>query len=108
MSKVILKNYTDDRINKEIKKMLEFAVMDDEWNDRFECGEDFNILTKNIDMILEYVNNNYEGKLYLNSNIWYICYDCLVKILRLYGLDLIGEEKVTENEEVIFNDNRRN
>lgn len=97
----MIKHYTDERINECIEKMFEFGIKDNEFKERFTIGEDFIILANNIEKIINYVNSNYEGELYLNSNIYYICYDCLVKILEIYGLKLIGEQKVTENERVV-------
>lgn len=97
----MVKHYTDERINECIEKMFECGIKDEEFKERFITGEDFIILTNNIEKIINYVNSDYEGELYLNSNIYYICYDCLAKVLELYGLKLIGEQKVTENEKVV-------
>lgn len=98
---IILKHYDNENINKELRKMFERAVKDDEYEERFECGGDFEILMKDIDKTLKYVENGYKGKLYLNSNMWYICQETLINILALYGLKLIGTDKCTENEEVV-------
>lgn len=98
---VILKHYNNENINRELRKMFEKAVMDEEYLDRFECGGDFKILMDDIDKTLKYVEGGYKGTLYLNSNIWYVCQETLVHILALYGLKLIGTDKCTENEEVI-------
>lgn len=56
---------------------------------------------KNVDKIVAYVNNEFKGDLYLNSNIWQPCYEALVGILRLYDLKFIGSDKVTENEKIV-------
>ena len=98
---VILKHYNNENINKELRKMFERAVKDDEYVERFEHGGDFEVLMEDIDKTLKYVENGYRGKLYLNSNMWYICQETLINILALYGLKLIGTDKCTENEEVI-------
>lgn len=98
---VILKHYNNENINKELRKMFERAVKDDEYVERFECGGDFEVLMEDIDKTLKYVENGYRGKLYLNSNMWYICQETLINILALYGLKLVGTDKCTENEEVI-------
>ena len=99
---IILKHYNNEDINRELRKMFERAVKDEEYLYRFECGGDFKILMENIDKILKYVESGYKGTLYLNSNIWYVCQETLVNILALYGLKLIGANKCTENEEVII------
>lgn len=98
---VILKHYDNENINKELRKMFERAVKDDEYVERFECGGDFEVLMQNIDKILKYVESGYRGKLYLNSNMWYICQETLINILALYGLKLVGTDKCTEKEEVV-------
>lgn len=98
---VILKHYDNENINRELRKMFEKAVKDDEYVERFECGGDFEVLMEDIDKTLKYVENGYKGKLYLNSNMWYICQETLTNILALYGLKLVGTDKCTENEEVI-------
>lgn len=98
---VILKHYNNENINRELRKMFEKAVKDDEYVERFECGGDFEVLMEDIDKTLKYVENGYKGKLYLNSNMWYICQETLTNILALYGLKLVGTDKCTENEEVI-------
>ena len=95
----MIKEYKDERINKLIKKSFELAVEDDEWNLRYL--QEWNILFEDIDKMLEYVNNGYKGELRVNSNMWYILNDTLCAILKLYGLELIGEERVSENELVV-------
>lgn len=95
----MIKQYEDERINELIKKSFELAVKDSEWNLRYL--QEWNILFEDIDKMLEYVNNGYKGELRVNSNIWYILQDTLCAILRLYGLELIGEERVSENELVV-------
>jgi len=100
-SSAMIKHYKNEEINKRLEKMIELGVGDNEFKERFEIGEDFIILTDNIDKVLEYVNNDYQGELYLNSNIYYVCLDCLVSILRMFGLQLIGEQTVTEHEKVV-------
>ena len=90
---VILKHYNNENINRELRKMFEKAVK--------KCGGDFVVLMEDIDKTLKYVENGYKGKLYLNSNMWYICQETLTNILALYGLKLVGTDKCTENEEVI-------
>ena len=99
---IILKHYNNEDINRELRKMFERAVKDEEYLYRFECGGDFKILMDDIDKTLKYVESGYKGTLYLNSNIWYVCQETLVNILALYGLKLIGTNKCTENEEVII------
>lgn len=101
---IMLKTYTDERINKELKKCIEKAVKDSEFDLRYDKNYgmgDFEILLDNIDKMLKYVNCGYKGELRLNSNIWYICLDTLDNILALYGLKFIRERKVSENELVI-------
>lgn len=97
----MLKHYKDERINKELAEMFKMAVRDEEYQDRFECGGDFTILMECIDKTLEYVKGGYQGELRLNSNIWWVCQEALVRILALFDLRLIGEDKVTEAELVI-------
>lgn len=95
----MFKEYKDERINELIKKSFELAVRDDEWKLRYL--QEWNILFEDIDKMLEYVENGYKGELRVNSNMWYILQDTLCAILRLYGLELIGEERVSENELVV-------
>ena len=95
----MIKQYEDERINELIKKSFEVAVKDDEWNIRYL--QEWNILFEDIDKTLEYVENGYKGELRLNSNIWWVLQETLVKVLKLYGLELIGEERVSENELVV-------
>ena len=95
----MIKQYEDERINELIKKSFEVAVKDDEWNIRYL--QEWNILFEDIDKTLEYVVNGYKGELRLNSNIWWVLQETLVKVLKLYGLELIGEERVSENELVV-------
>ena len=95
----MFKEYKDERINELIKKSFELAVRDDEWKLRYL--QEWNILFEDIDKMLEYVENGYKGELRVNSNMWYILKETLVKILALYDLQLIGEEKVSENELVV-------
>lgn len=100
---IMVKHYNNEEINKELEKMLEWGFVRDreEFKERFEIGEDFSILIDNIDKILAYVENDYQGELYLNSNIYWLCEESLVNILKMYGLKLIGEQKVTEHEKVV-------
>ena len=95
----MFKQYKDDRINELIKKSFEIAVKDDEWNIR--NLQEWNILFEDIDKTLEYVENGYKGELRLNSNIWWVLNETLYKVLALYGLTLVGEDRVCENELVI-------
>lgn len=95
----MFKEYKDDRINELIKKSFEVAVKDDEWNIRYL--QEWNILFEDIDKTLEYVENGYKGELRLNSNIWWVLNETLYKVLALYGLTLIGEDRVSENELVV-------
>ena len=95
----MFKEYKDERINELIKKSFELAVRDDEWELRYL--QEWNILFEDIDKMLEYVENDYKGELRVNSNMWYILQETLVKILALYDLQLIGKEKVNENELVV-------
>ena len=95
----MFKEYKDERINELIKKSFELAVRDNEWELRYL--QEWNILFEDIDKMLEYVENGYKGELRVNSNMWYILKETLVKILALYDLQLIGEEKVSENELVV-------
>lgn len=95
----MIKEYKDERINELIKKSFEVAVKDDEWDIRYL--QEWNILFEDIDKTLEYVENGYKGELRLNSNIWWVLQETLVKVLKLYGLELIGEERVSENELVV-------
>lgn len=95
----MIKEYKDERINELIKKSFERAVKDDEWQIRYL--QEWNILFEDIDKMLKYVENGYKGELRVNSNMWYILQDTLVEILALYDLELVGEEKVSENELVV-------
>ena len=95
----MFKEYKDERINELIKKSFELAVRDDEWKLRYL--QEWNILFEDIDKMLEYVENGYKGELRVNSNMWYILQETLNRILALYDLRLIGEEKVSENELVV-------
>ena len=80
----MIKEYKDERINELIKKSFERAVKDDEWQIRYL--QEWNILFEDIDKMF---------------NMWYILQDTLVEILALYDLELVGEEKVSENELVV-------
>ena len=95
----MFKEYKDERINELIKKSFELAVRDNEWELRYL--QEWNILFEDIDKMLEYVENGYKGELRVNSNMWYILQETLVRILALYDLQLIGEEKVSEDELVV-------
>ena len=95
----MFKEYKDERINELIKKSFELAVRDDEW--KLRHLQEWNILFEDIDKMLEYVENGYKGELRVNSNMWYILQETLTRILALYDLRLIGEEKVSENELVV-------
>ena len=95
----MFKEYKDERINELIKKSFEIAVRDDEWKLRYL--QEWNILFEDIDKMLEYVENGYKGELRVNSNIWWVLQETLVKVLELYNLQLIGEEKVSEDELVV-------
>lgn len=95
----MFKEYKDERINELIKKSFELAVRDDEWELRYL--QEWNILFEDIDKMLEYVENGYKGELRVNSNMWYILQETLVKILALYDLQLIEKEKVNKNELVV-------
>lgn len=95
----MFKEYKDERINELIKKSFELAVRDDEWELRYL--QEWNILFEDIDKMLEYVENGYKGELRVNSNMWWVLQETLFKVLELYDLELIGEEKVSENELVV-------
>ena len=95
----MFKEYKDERINELIKKSFELAVRDDEWKLRYL--QEWNILFEDIDIMLEYVENGYKGELRVNSNMWWVLQETLFKVLELYDLELIGEEKVSENELVV-------
>ena len=95
----MFKEYKDERINELIKKSFELAVRDDEWKLRYL--QEWNILFEDIDKMLEYVENGYKGELRVNSNMWWVLQETLFKVLELYNLELIGEEKVSENELVV-------
>lgn len=103
-NRTIIKYYENEKINKELINMLErgFTKDREEFVERLEIGEDFIILNENIDKILDYVKGGYKGELYLNSNIYWLCWDCMATVLRMFGLKLIGEETVTEHEKVVF------
>lgn len=103
---IILKVYADERINKELKECVKYAVADDEFDYRYDEKygmEDFNILLNNIDKILNYVNNGYKGELRLNTNIWEVCWQSLYRIMKLYDLEFAEKERriADENELVI-------
>lgn len=95
-----MKQYNDERINT-ILNNLEFDMKkDEEYHYRdIEC--DIKVLYQNVDKVVNYVSKGFKGKLYLNSNIWNICYETLVKILELYNLKFFGSDKATEYEEVV-------
>jgi len=106
MKGIILKVYADERINKELKECIKYAVADDEFDYRYDEKygmEDFNILMENIDKILAYVESGYKGELRLNTNIWDVCWFSLYKIMKLYDLEWADKErrKAEENELVI-------
>lgn len=94
-----MKIYEDERINELIKKSFEMATKDEEWNIRFL--NEWNILFEDIDKMLEYIKNGKQGRLFVNSNIWWILQETLMQVLKLYNLKLIGADKVTEEEEVV-------
>lgn len=93
-----MREYNED-IEKILKRTFEIAVKDSEWGIRHLA--EWNILFEGIDKTLEYVNGGKVGKLFLNSNMWYVLNDALVSVLALYDLKLIGNEKITEHEEVV-------
>lgn len=95
----MFKEYKDERINDLIKRSFEIAVKDEEWKWRYLA--EWNILFEGIDKTLEYVENGYKGELRLNDNMWWLLQETLVKVLRLYGLELEEEERVSENTLVI-------
>ena len=95
----MIKEYKDERINELIKKSFERAVKDNEWQIRYL--QEWNILFEDIDKMLKYVENGYKGELRVNSNMWWVLQETLVEVLALYDLELVGEEKVSENELVI-------
>jgi len=95
----MIKEYKDERINELIKKSFERAVKDDEWQIRYL--QEWNILFEDIDKMLNYINNGCVGELRVNSNMWWVLQETLAEVLDLYGLELIGEKRVSENELVI-------
>ena len=95
-----MKVYKDERINT-ILSNLEFDMKKDEEYNYRDVDSDLKEVCNSIDNVLDYVDNGYKGKLYLNSNIWQVCYEALVHVLNLYDLKFIGSEKVTEREEII-------
>lgn len=104
-NEIILKHYSNKKINDELRKMFEMAVKDDEYEERFNCGGDFECLMEQIDKVINYVNNGCIGELRLNDNMWYICQETLYNILDLYGLELEMEYKHSENTLVLKKEN---
>ncbi|MDO5571837.1 MAG: hypothetical protein Q4F97_10310 [Bacteroidales bacterium] len=100
-----MKKYEDKRINEFLNDLESTIKLDEEYSYR-DIEYDLNTLYENIDKIVAYVKNDYKGDLYLNSNVWNPCYDTLVKVLRINNLKLIGCDKVTEKEQVVFIKNR--
>ncbi len=96
----MLKKYEDERINT-ILSNLELEMKHDEEYCYRDIDCDMKELCDNIDKVVEYVKNGKQGKLYLNSNIWEICYQALSDILELYELQFIGSDKITEQEEIV-------
>lgn len=102
---IILKTYADERINKELKECIMYAVKDDEFDLRYDEKygmEDFNILLNNIDKIVAYANNGYKGELRLNTNIWEVCWQSLCRIMKLYNLEFADKEnRIADENELI-------
>ena len=95
-----MKQYDDERINNILSKLEKNIPFDDEYEYR-DVNCDLSELYKNIDKIVEYVKNDFKGKLYVNSNIWNICYESMLDILKIYDLKLVPFEAVTEENEVV-------
>ena len=76
---------------------------DEEYSYR-DIDEEWKEVYKNVDKIVDYVNNDNKGNLYLNSNMWQPCYEALCSILNVYSLKFIGSDKITEHEKVISAD----
>jgi len=95
----MFKIYENEKINELIKKSFEIAVKDDEWQIRYL--DEWNILFEDINKMLDYVNNGCVGELRVNGNMWWVLRETLVGILDLYDLEMVIEERVTENELVI-------
>lgn len=95
-----MKVYEDDRINT-ILSNLEFDIKKEEEYNYRDIESDLKEVCDSVDKIVNYVDNGYKGKLYLNSNVWQICYEAVADVLKLYDLKFKGSEKVTESEEII-------
>lgn len=100
----MMKEYKDERINEIIKYSLQVAYKDEEWTKGLRSIEEWNILYDDIDKTLNYVNNGKQGKLILDSNMWWVLQNALIDILGLYGLELIGERDDNYMEEVVIKD----
>ncbi len=101
----MIKIYKDERINEIIKHSFDVAFQDEEWTKGLRSIEEWNILYDDIDEMLNYINNGKQGKLFLNSNMWWVLQNALVDILGVYNLELIGERNDDgEKEEVVFKD----
>ena len=85
-----MKQYDDERINNILSKLEKNIPFDDEYEFR-DVNCDLSELYKNIDKIV----------LYVNSNIWNICYESMLDILKIYDLKLVPFEAVTEENEVV-------
>lgn len=100
----MVKKYENEKINEIIEYSFEVAFKDEEWEKGLRNIEEWDILYDDIDRILDYVNNGKQGKLMVNSNMWWVLQNALVDILGLYELDLIGERNSDDMEEVIVKD----
>lgn len=94
-----MKEYQDERINEELKKSVERAIKDSEWETR--SLSEWNILIEDIDKILEFVESDYTKEIYVNRNMWYILQDTFFNICDLYGVDILASDKVSEKELLI-------
>ncbi len=95
-----MKEYKEEKINTILSNLELDMKHDDEYSYR-DIDSELKEVYENIDKIVDYVDNGFNGKLYLNSNIWLPCYEALTDILNIYNLKFIGSDKVTEQEEVI-------
>lgn len=95
----MIKEYENEKINEIIKHSFEVAVNDSEWNIRFLT--EWNTLFRDIDDMLVYIKNGRQGRLFVDSNMWWVLQNALIDILDLYDLQLIGERTEDYTEEVV-------
>lgn len=95
-----MKKYEDERIN-QILNNLELEMQVEKDYSHRDYVSDMKELCYNIDKVVDYIKNNKQGKLYLNSNIWENCYFALSDVLKLYDLKFINSDQITDQEEIV-------